>query len=177
MAHLAPGEGQVRGGAEAGTAERLAEFILREGSSEGRRLLYLTGDKNRDTLPSMLVAVGAALVTLEVYGTTGSSTFRDDLGAALARAPVGESILRPTRLMSHSFAGRRRRVGLGRVLCTICCCVRRASVARRVPRRCVQRRRDWPNNGVLSAGRADDAGARRRAEADARRALQRGRRV
>ncbi|KAF8555183.1 tetrapyrrole biosynthesis, uroporphyrinogen III synthase [Imleria badia] len=90
MAHLAPLVHQVRGGAEAGTAERLARFILEEGG-EGRRLLYLTGDKNRETLPEMLSAGGVALETLEVYGTTGSSTFREDLRAALARAPAGES--------------------------------------------------------------------------------------
>ncbi|KAG6377781.1 tetrapyrrole biosynthesis, uroporphyrinogen III synthase [Boletus reticuloceps] len=87
MVHLAPAENQVRGGAEAGTAERLAEFILEEGC-EGRRLLYLTGDKNRETLPGMLAAGGVALDTLEVYGTTGSSTFRDDLQAALERTLV-----------------------------------------------------------------------------------------
>ena len=86
MVHLAPGV--VRGGAEAGTAERLAGFILGEGC-EGRRMLYLTGDKNRETLPGMLSAGGVALETLAVYGTTGSSSFRDDLRAALARA--GES--------------------------------------------------------------------------------------
>ncbi|KAF8127643.1 tetrapyrrole biosynthesis uroporphyrinogen III synthase [Boletus edulis] len=90
MVHLVPAENQVRGGAEAGTAERLAEFILEEGC-EGRRLLYLTGDKNRETLPGMLAAGGVALDTLEVYGTTGSSTFRDDLQAALERTLVGES--------------------------------------------------------------------------------------
>lgn len=85
MAHLAPAAHQVRGGAEAGTAERLAGFILGE-DCEGRRLLYLTGDKNRETLPEMLTAGGVALETLEVYGTTGSSTFRDDLRVALERS-------------------------------------------------------------------------------------------
>lgn len=86
MGHLAPAD--VRGGADAGTAERLAAFILAEG--HGRRMLYLTGDKNRETLPGMLTAGGIVLQTLEVYRTTGSSTFRADLGAALERAPVGE---------------------------------------------------------------------------------------
>ena len=90
LVHLAPAEDQIRGGAEAGTAERLAGFILGEGG-EGRRVLYLTGDKNRETLPGVLGAGGVALETLEVYGTTGSSTFRDDLRAALARAPAGKS--------------------------------------------------------------------------------------
>jgi len=90
MAHLAPTENEVRGGAEAGTAERLGAFILGEGC-ERRRMLYLTGDKNRETLPGMLTAGGVGLETLEVYGTRGSSTFRADLGAALKRVPAGES--------------------------------------------------------------------------------------
>lgn len=90
MVHLAPAENQVRGGADAGTAERLAVFILAEGC-QGRQMLYLTGDKNRETLPGMLSAGGVALETLDVYRTTGSSSFRDDLGAALEKAPVGES--------------------------------------------------------------------------------------
>ncbi|KAH0834148.1 beta-glucan synthesis-associated protein-domain-containing protein [Lanmaoa asiatica] len=88
MAHLAPGENRVCGGADAGTAERLAACILREGC-QGQRMLYLTGDKNRDTLPGMLSTGEVALETLEVYHTKGSSTFRDDLGAALERAPWG----------------------------------------------------------------------------------------
>ena len=87
--HLAPAD--VRGGAGAGTAERLAAFILAEGhGGQGRRMLYLTGDKNRETLPEMLTAGGVALETLEVYRTTGSSAFQVDLEAALERAPVGK---------------------------------------------------------------------------------------
>lgn len=80
----------MRGGREAGTGERLAAFILGEGC-QGRRMLYLTADKHRETLPEMLSAEGVALEMLEVYRTTGSSTFRDDLGAALERAAAGES--------------------------------------------------------------------------------------
>ena len=53
-------------------------------------MLYLTGDKNRETLPGILAAGGITLETLEVYRTMGSSTFRDDLQAALERASVGE---------------------------------------------------------------------------------------
>lgn len=89
MVHLAPAENQVRGGGEAGTGERLAAFMLAEGCQG--RMLYLTTDKHRETLPEMLSAGGVALEMLEVYRTTGSSTFRDDLGAALERALVGES--------------------------------------------------------------------------------------
>lgn len=90
MVHLVPAENQVRGGAEAGTGERLAAFILAEGC-QGRRMLYLTTDKSRETLPEVLSAGEVALETLEVYRTTGSSTFRDDLEAALERVSAGES--------------------------------------------------------------------------------------
>lgn len=107
MTHLGPAEKQVRGGAETGMAERLAEFILREDQCEGRRLLYLTGDKNRDTLPGILTAGGVALETLEVYSTTGSSTFRDDLGTALKGTPPGESHSEyRRRTVSDIFTGR-----------------------------------------------------------------------
>ena len=51
---LAPKD--IRGGAESGTSEKLAHFILQDlpPSNEPRQLLYLTGDKNRDVLPSIL---------------------------------------------------------------------------------------------------------------------------
>lgn len=75
----------IRGGSETGTAERLAGFILNDLSSDGtsRRLLYLTGDKNRDTLPRILESAGVALDPLQVYATQGSSMFPHDLSLAL----------------------------------------------------------------------------------------------
>ncbi|KDQ52451.1 hypothetical protein JAAARDRAFT_61977 [Jaapia argillacea MUCL 33604] len=78
---LAPTD--VRGGAESGTSERLAHFILEDlpTTGEGRKLLYLTGDKNRDTLPKILMDGGVTLESLQVYGTRGSSTFEHDLAA------------------------------------------------------------------------------------------------
>jgi uroporphyrinogen-III synthase len=110
--HLAPAAHQVRGGAAAGTAERLAGFILGEGC--GGRMLYLTGDKNRETLPGLLAAGGVALETLEVYGTAGSASFRDDVRAALAggesgwvvyfapsAAAFGAPVLRELRVDAH----------------------------------------------------------------------------
>jgi uroporphyrinogen-III synthase len=77
----------IRGGSETGTAERLAGFILKDLPSDGtsRKLLYLTGDKNRDTLPKILVSAGVALDPLQVYATQGSSTFPHDLSLALER--------------------------------------------------------------------------------------------
>lgn len=75
----------IRGGSETGTAERLAGFILKDRPSDesSRKLLYLTGDKNRDTLPRILESAGVALDPLQVYATQGSSMFPRDLSLAL----------------------------------------------------------------------------------------------
>ncbi|KAL7278482.1 hypothetical protein ACG7TL_007481 [Trametes sanguinea] len=67
----------IRGGAESGTAEKLAHFILadlaRSPTRHGKTLLYLTGDKNRDTLPRILSEGGLELESLQVYATQGSN--------------------------------------------------------------------------------------------------------
>ena len=152
--HLAPAD--VRGGAGAGTAERLAAFILAEGhGGQGRRMLYLTGDKNRETLREMLTAGGVALETLGVYRTTESPAFQADLEATLERAPVGKyacvrggvCLIR----LDRPDAG----VGMGGAFRAVCSCVCRAGVARGV--RCrrgrdtySQSRRDWAYDGVMS---------------------------
>ncbi|CCL99803.1 uncharacterized protein FIBRA_01827 [Fibroporia radiculosa] len=80
----------IRGAAESGTGEKLAHFILRDlaPSPEGKRLLYLTGDKNRDTLPNILASGGVALDPLQVYATRGSSTFHIDLERAVHAHPA-----------------------------------------------------------------------------------------
>ncbi|KAG1767377.1 tetrapyrrole biosynthesis, uroporphyrinogen III synthase [Suillus placidus] len=77
----------IRGGSETGTAERLAGFIIKDLPSDeaSRKLLYLTGDKNRDTLPRVLESAGVALDPLQVYATQGSSTFPYDLSLAFER--------------------------------------------------------------------------------------------
>ncbi|KAH9926598.1 tetrapyrrole biosynthesis uroporphyrinogen III synthase [Epithele typhae] len=79
----------VRRGAGAGTSEKLARFIVddptrRSDSPKTQRLLYLTGDKHRDTLPDILEEAGIGLESLQVYATQGSQTFEADLRAALA---------------------------------------------------------------------------------------------
>ncbi|KAI0742477.1 tetrapyrrole biosynthesis, uroporphyrinogen III synthase [Daedaleopsis nitida] len=83
----------VRGGDEAGTSEKLAHFIVSdlagtpvEGEGEGhgrKKLLYLTGDKNRDTLPAILTQASLELDSLQVYATQGSTRFEEDLANAL----------------------------------------------------------------------------------------------
>ncbi|KAG1731016.1 tetrapyrrole biosynthesis, uroporphyrinogen III synthase [Suillus lakei] len=77
----------IRGGSETGTAERLAGFIIKDLPSDGasRKLLYLTGDKNRDTLPRVLESAGVAIDPLQVYATRGSSMFPYDLSLAFER--------------------------------------------------------------------------------------------
>ncbi|GJE95575.1 tetrapyrrole biosynthesis uroporphyrinogen III synthase [Phanerochaete sordida] len=84
---LAPKD--VRGGAESGTSEKLAHFILQDlpPSDSPRRLLYLTGDKNRDVLPGILRDGGVELQSLQVYATQGSSQFASDLEKAMASVP------------------------------------------------------------------------------------------
>lgn len=83
----------IRGGAESGSAERLADFILKDlpsSNSDKKTLLYLTGDKNLDTLPQKLSSANIALDSIEVYRTGGSSSFQADLDTALKKAPIGK---------------------------------------------------------------------------------------
>lgn len=61
-------------GESSGTAEQLAKFILAE-RPRPTKLLYLTGDKIRDTLPSILGGAGVSLCSLKVNETQGNSTF------------------------------------------------------------------------------------------------------
>ena len=101
---LAPKD--IRGAEESGTSEKLAQFILTDLPSTGahsRRLLYLTGDKNRDTLPKILKDGGVELVSLQVYGTQGSSTFARDLKQELRYAGQSEYIVLPSLNMPEQL--------------------------------------------------------------------------
>jgi len=73
-------------GTESGTAERLAHYIVRDlAARKGERLLYLTGDKNRETL-SRVVGEGLdedVLIELRVYATRGVRDFESLLARAL----------------------------------------------------------------------------------------------
>ena len=78
----------VRGAGESGTSEKLAHFIVSDlapskEKGKGHKLFYLTGDKNRDTLPKILADAGIELDSLQVYATQGSSRFEEDLMNAL----------------------------------------------------------------------------------------------
>lgn len=86
---LAPAN--IRGGAESGTSEKLAHYILQDlPATSMRKLLYLTGDKNRDVLPKILRDGGIELQTLQVYATQGSSTFAADLTQTIRSVTSGE---------------------------------------------------------------------------------------
>jgi len=87
--------GDTRGHAQSGTAEQLAHFILSDLSiptdgSTVRRLLYLAGDKNRDTLPNILTSAGIILDVLQVYATHGSPSFPRDLKNAIENVQAGK---------------------------------------------------------------------------------------
>lgn len=85
---LAPRD--IRGGSEAGTSEKLANFILKDlGPDSATTLLYMTGDKNRDTLPNILKDGGVKLESLQVYETVGSSHFEVDLEHAMSVVSAG----------------------------------------------------------------------------------------
>ncbi|KAG6868440.1 hypothetical protein C0993_002759 [Termitomyces sp. T159_Od127] len=75
-------------GESSGTGERLAQYILGL-PVKPKHLLYLTGDKNRETIPSMLGEAGIELRSVKVYETQGSRTFGTDLEHALHQANTG----------------------------------------------------------------------------------------
>jgi len=81
---------EVIRGQSSGTGERLAQFIRDQPEGRPNKLLYLTGDKNKDTVPSILGEVGIELLSLKVYETQGSRTFQRDLEQAL-KLPSTES--------------------------------------------------------------------------------------
>ena len=89
----------IRGSSESGTSGRLAHFILEDlaknGSGSETKLLYLTGDKNKDTLPKILGDCGLDLEYLRVYETRGSSNFTKELECALGSSPRGTWTLYP----------------------------------------------------------------------------------
>jgi len=72
-------------GEESGTGENLARYILDDlqGNLPASPMLFLTGDKNRDILPTLLERGGVKLSQQQVYETKGSSNFMSDLRAIL----------------------------------------------------------------------------------------------
>jgi uroporphyrinogen-III synthase len=80
-------------GEGSGTGEALAKLIIDDQADRGPKLplLYLTGDKNRDTLPTLVKAAGIDLEPLQVYGTRGSQSFPAGVKELLqSHLPLGE---------------------------------------------------------------------------------------
>jgi uroporphyrinogen-III synthase len=101
-------------GQESGTGEQLAHFILGDISKSRSRsnndgvaedahsvtLLYLTGDKNRDTIPKILSAsspndegrtptLNIDLDEVQVYETHGASDFENNLSSLMTQPHKG----------------------------------------------------------------------------------------
>ena len=100
---VTPAPEMIRG-EESGNGEELANFILRdlagpcvdgdEGWGEKREkqlLLYLTGDKTRETLPSILAEGGMELRSVKVYETRGSLKFKENLERAVHSYHTGSA--------------------------------------------------------------------------------------
>ena len=77
----------IRGSTESGTGDKLAHFIVNDLSAapspSSKKLLYLTGDKTKGTLPAIAAAAGFEVESLQVYATQGSTRFEDDLSTFL----------------------------------------------------------------------------------------------
>jgi len=82
--HLLPTD--VLGGAESGTSEALANFIIARAAPSKKnrvKLLYLTGDKNRDTLPNMLTEKGIELDSAQTYETKCCDQFASNMATVV----------------------------------------------------------------------------------------------
>ncbi|KAF8809853.1 tetrapyrrole biosynthesis, uroporphyrinogen III synthase [Phlegmacium glaucopus] len=75
-------------GQSSGNATALASFIL-EDPDKPSVLLYLTGDKNRDTLTHVLHGGGISLEPLQTYRTEGSPSFAKNLATAVETSSQG----------------------------------------------------------------------------------------
>ncbi|KAH6904409.1 tetrapyrrole biosynthesis, uroporphyrinogen III synthase [Coprinopsis sp. MPI-PUGE-AT-0042] len=77
----------IRGEAS-GTGEQLIRFIVQEHPKTAKPLLYLTGDKNRDTVPTLLSEGGIAFRSLQVYETQPRKDFGEILNDAIEALPT-----------------------------------------------------------------------------------------
>ncbi|GAA5876900.1 hypothetical protein JCM1840_002698 [Sporobolomyces johnsonii] len=83
-----PAPTSIHGASSTGTGDLLARYILEHRpllptNSPNKPLLYLTGDKNRDTLPKLLTQAGVDIRPLQVYETTKRAGFDEALEARL----------------------------------------------------------------------------------------------
>ena len=81
----------IRGQAS-GSASDLARFVVQDVrgvAGATLRMLYLTGDRNRDVVMRVLAEGGVGLETLRVYDTRESPQFETRLSLVLEVAPKG----------------------------------------------------------------------------------------
>ena len=86
-------------GQSCGNAVTLAPFMLSDIKERPVKLLYLTGDKNRDTLTNLLTDGGITLEALQVYETVGSPRFEEQLVRVLDDPPKGKPNFRNSWLL------------------------------------------------------------------------------
>ena len=114
-------------GESSGTGEQLANFILSfEGRPIPKMLLYLTGDKNRDTVPRILGEADIVVNPVKVYETKFSSNFTRDLEAAFQNvskslSPFSRPKFTTSTKQSHSCC--RIQTMVDRPLCAVLCSV------------------------------------------------------
>ena len=115
-------------GEGSGTGEALAELIIEDQRRRTPKLplLYLTGDKNRDTLPKLVKAAGIDLEPLQVYCTRGSQIFSTGVKELLERhQPFGECDpkldLKGIALRLTMIHARRSKSVVDCVLCPVVC--------------------------------------------------------
>jgi uroporphyrinogen-III synthase len=98
LTNIDPGLIDIRG-QESGNATNLATLILSDlHGASGTKLLYLTGDKNRDTITRMLSEEKVELERLQVYRTQESSSFESRLSSVLETASKGAWFFSPSFL-------------------------------------------------------------------------------
>lgn len=77
-------------GQDSGNAAELGKFILEDVRGlSSVKMLYLMGDRNRDTVVRVLGEGGVGLETLRVYETQACPEFERRLGVVLEAAPKG----------------------------------------------------------------------------------------
>lgn len=90
---LRPPSSLVLGANETGNAIRLASFIASHLSSKSAApLLYLSGDKRKDTLESLLKEQGVRLHEIQAYETFQSPTFEEDYRRVQLKGPFEWSV-------------------------------------------------------------------------------------
>lgn len=94
LVHVGLSPAQIFGAEEAGTGERLASFIRDwfRADPPARPLLYLVGDKRRDTISSILDNAEIALEELQVYSARPRADFVAEFERAIDEAASSRTV-------------------------------------------------------------------------------------